>query len=38
MLRADVKLMHSQVYQLFRERPDLLPDTEEGLSKGEIRL
>ncbi len=30
----DMKGMKAQVYDLFRQHPDLLPNVEEGLSKG----
>lgn len=32
----DMKDMKAQVYDLFRQHPDLLPNVEEGLSKGAL--
>lgn len=33
----DMRDMKAKVYQMFREHPELLPNVEEGLSKGETR-
>jgi hypothetical protein len=33
----DMREMKLRVYELFRQHPDLLPNVEEGLSKGGVR-